>query len=127
MAEVPITLEYPWFSSTTRTTGPCCGVAGAGDGVGVGVGVGAGGAGGAGGPGGAAEVCGAVPGEDGLAAWRAPPPPPQPTSKSDNRVLATMKTIILKLGVLRTCMPRGYGRIYSGYIRSSPVFSLENT
>ena len=41
MAELPITLEYPWFSSTTTITGPCCapGV-GVGDGDGVGVGVG---------------------------------------------------------------------------------------
>src|SRR5215472_13491880 len=41
MAEFPITLEYPWFSSTTTTTGPCCAV-GVGVGVGLGVGVGVG-------------------------------------------------------------------------------------
>jgi hypothetical protein len=41
MAEFPITLEYPWFSSTTTITGPCCGE-GVGVGVGLGEGVGAG-------------------------------------------------------------------------------------
>lgn len=66
MAELPITLEKLWFSSTSRTTGPCCADPGVGVGVGDGVGPGAGVGVGVGAGGGPDEFCEATPGEDGV-------------------------------------------------------------
>src|SRR5215813_5295072 len=89
MAELPITLEKPWFSSTTTSTFPRCGPPGVGVGVGVGTGVGLGPGVGVGlGPGvgdglgvapGVGEAEG-LPGEVGFAASVFLPPLPQPAA-----------------------------------------------
>lgn len=94
MDELPITLEYAWFSSTTSTTGPC-GVGGGGVGGG---GVGGGGVGG----GGAGGVVVAVWGAALL-------PPPQPIAKIAASVVANRKMPRTNLETDRMAHPRNYG------------------
>src|SRR6266481_3272374 len=107
MDELPITLEYAWFSSTTSTTGAD---------VGVGGGVGGGGAGGGGvgggGVGGGGVGGGGVPGSVVVVAvWEtAPlPPPPQPITEIVARVIANRETLRPSLKPDRMDPPLNYG------------------
>src|SRR5262249_20029502 len=150
MAEFPITLEYPWFSSTTTITGPCWAVGvgvGVGLGVGVGVGLGAGvGVGSGVGVGlgegvgvglgagvGVGEGFGAGLGEGlgegtgvgvGLGAALLLPPHPATTSKVEKteiRASALKRLAKVKRIVTSKTKLGGYGVIYSACIGLTPI------
>src|SRR5215831_18699958 len=146
MAEFPITLEYPWFSSTTTTTGPCCaeGVGvGVGDGVGVGLGEGVGdgvgvglGAGvgvGLGDGAGVGDGLGTGLGDGlgegagvgvGLGAALLLPPHPATTSKVDKTEIKASALKpgdkVIHISNLHKNKPGGYGVIYSACIGLTP-------
>src|SRR5258707_1392830 len=82
IAELPITLEYAWFSSTTSTTGPCAG-------GGVGGGGGGGGGGGVGGGG----VPGGLGGDCVVAVWGVAVLPPQPIAEAAASIIANRETL----------------------------------